>query len=174
MTTQVVSVAAEAAPGMTVTVNGYAYLVLHLLPQLAGRPPAARVTRDPPCRLCEELLAWRPGGWTCSACRDTPSVETLAAWAAEHVTDGERAGKARREAERRHRRTDRWRDELGIPPGVLPTDQDFHAAANVGNWHRAELVARLVLHDGHRLSSAERATWRERRDAARRGAARRE
>ena len=174
MTTQVVSVTAEAVPGMTVTVNGYAYLVLHLLPQLAGRSPAARVTRDPPCRLCEELLAWRPGGWTCSACRDTPSVETLAAWAAEHVADGERAGKARREAGRRHRRTDRWRDELGIPPGVLPTDQDFHAAATVGNWQRAELVARLVLHDGHRLSAAERATWRQRRDAARRGAARRE
>ena len=174
MTTQVVSVAAEAAPGMTVTVNGYAYLVLHLLPQLAGRPPAARVTRDPPCRLCDAALAWHPGGWTCSGCPDTPNPELLAAWAAEHVADGAHSGKARRETDRRHRRADRWRDELGIPPGVLPTDQDFHAAANVGNWQRAELVARLVLHDGHRLSAAVRATWRERRDAARRGAARRE
>ena len=55
----------------------------------------------------------------------------------------------------------------------MPTDQDFHAAANVGNWRRAELVARLALLDGHRLSQDQRAAWRERRDAARRGVARR-
>ena len=165
--------AAEAAPGMTVTVNGYAYLVLHLLPQLAGRPPAARVTRDPPCRLCEAPLVWHPGGWACTGCRDTPDVAVLAAWAAEHVADGERAGNARREAERRHRRADRWRAEIGFPAGVLPTDADFHAAANVAAWRRAELVARLALLDGHRLSQDQRAAWRERRDAARRGAARR-
>ena len=171
VTTQVVSVSDEAAPGLTVTVNGFAYLVLHLLPQLPGRPPAARVTRDPPCRLCEAPLAWRPGGWTCSGCRDTPSVEALAAWAAEHVADGAHAGKARREADRRHRRSDRWRAELGIPPDVLPTDAAFHAAAHVGDWRRAELLARIALQDGHRFSDAERAAWRERRDTARRGAA---
>ena len=169
MTTRDVSLAAAAAPGSTVTVAGRAYLILHLLPQVAGRPLAARVTREPPCRLCQAPLVWRPGGWSCSACRATPSADILAAWAAEHVADGSRAGKARRETERRQRRTDRWRAELGIPPGVLPTDHDFHAAANVGNWQRAELVARIVLQDGHRLSAAERAAWRERRDAARRG-----
>ena len=174
MTTRVVSLAAAAAPGSTVTVAGRAYLILHLLPQVSGRPPAARVTREPPCRLCEASLLWRPGGWTCSACRDTPSTDILAAWAAEHVADGSRAGMARRDAERRFRRTDRWRAELGFPPGVLPSAADFHAAANTGNWQRAELVARIVLQDGHRLTAAERAAWRERRDTARRGAARRE
>ena len=55
-----------------------------------------------------------------------------------------------------YRRTDRWRAELEFPPGVLPTAADFHAAANVGNWQRAELVARIVLQDGHRLSAAAR------------------
>ena len=167
-----VSVPAEAAPGLTVTVHGHAYLVLHLLPQVSGRPLAARVTRDPPCRLCEAPLIWRPGGWTCSGCHDTLSVAALAAWAAQHVADGSRDGKAHRETDRRRRRSDRWRAELGIPPGALPTDADFHAAANVGNWRRAELVARIALQDGHRLSDAERTAWRERRDAARRGAAR--
>ena len=119
-------------------------------------------------------LLWRRGGWTCSGCRDTPSSEALAAWAAEHVADGARAGRARREGDHRRRRTDRWRAELGFPPGVLPTDADFHAAANVGAWRRAELVARSALEDRSRLSAVERATWRERRDAARRGATRRE
>ena len=169
MTTRVVSVPAAVAPGQTVTVDGRSYLVLHLLPQVAGRPPAARVTQEPFCRLCEAPLVWRPGGWRCSGCRDTPDAATLAAWAAEHVADGARLGKARREADRRHRRADRWRTEIGFPAGDLPTDQDFHAAANVGAWRRAELLARIALQDGHRLSAAERAAWRERRDAARRG-----
>ena len=173
MTTQVVSVADEAAPGLTVTVNGFAHLVLHLLPRLPGRPPAARVTRDPPCRLCEAPLVWRPGGWACSGCHDSPDAETLAAWAAEHVADGSRAGKARRDADRRLRRVDRWRAELGLAPGALPTDWDYHSAAQASDWPRALLLARLALHDGARLTAAERAAWRERRDAARRGAARR-
>ena len=174
MTTRVVSVTAETAPGQTVTVHGHAYLVLHLLPQVSGRPLTARVTREPPCRLCEASLVWRPGGWACSGCHDSPDAETLAAWAAEHVADGARAGKARREADRRYRRADRWRAEIGFPAGVLPTDQDFHDAAHTGDWRRAELLARIALQDGHRLSDAARAPWRERRDAARRGAARRE
>ena len=173
MTTQVVSVPAAAAPGQTVTVDGRAHLVLHLLPRLPGRPPTARVTRNPPCWLCEAALVWCPGGWTCCGCHDTPSVDALAAWAAEHIADGSRAGKARRETDRRRRRSDRWRAELGIPPGAQPTDQDFHAAANAGNWRRAELLARLALLDGHHLSYHQRAVWRERRDAARRGVARR-
>ena len=150
MTTRVVSVTAETAPGQTVTVHGHAYLVLHLLPQVSGRPLTARVTREPPCRLCEASLVWRPGGWACSGCHDSPDAETLAAWAAEHVADGARGA-------------DRWRAEIGFPAGVLPTDADFHDAAHVGDWRRAELLARIALQDGHRLS-----------DAARRGAARRE
>ena len=88
------------------------------------------MTREPPCRLCQAPLIWTAHGWTCSDCRDSPSAAALAAWAAEHGADGRRAGKARREADRRPRRADRWRSELGIPAGVLPTDADFHAAAN--------------------------------------------
>ena len=147
--------------------------MLYLLPRRRGTRQA-RVTHEPSCGICEAPLVWRAGGWSCSGCRDTPSTEALAAWAAEQVADGARSGRTRREGDRRQRRTARWRAELGISPGVLPTAADFHAAANAGAWRRAELVARIALEDGHRLSAVERATWRERRDAARRGAARRE
>ena len=75
MVTRVVSVPAGAAPGRTVTVDGRAYLVLHLLPSIEGRALAARVARDPPCRLCEAPMVWRPGGWCCSVL-----AETLADW----------------------------------------------------------------------------------------------
>ena len=60
MVTRVVNGPAGAAPGRTVTVDGRAYLVLHLLPSIEGRALAARVTRDPPCRLCEAPMVWRP------------------------------------------------------------------------------------------------------------------
>ena len=173
MTTRVVAVTAAAVPGLSVTVDGRAHLVLYLLPRRHG-PQQARVTPEPSCGICEAPLVWRAGGWSCIGCRDTPSTEALAAWAAEHVADGARAGRARREGDRRQRRTARWRAELEIPPGVLPTAADFHAAANAGAWRLAELVARIALEAGHRLSVAQRAAWRERRDAARRGAARRE
>ena len=72
MTTRVVSVTAAAAPGLTVTVDGRAHLVLHLLPRLRGRPQVARVTREPPCRLCQAPLIWTAHGWTCSDCRHVP------------------------------------------------------------------------------------------------------
>ena len=51
-------------------------------------------------------------------------------------------------------------------------DLDFHAAANVGDWLRAEHLALAALQDRD-LSDVERDAWRERRDAARRGIARR-
>ena len=173
MTTRVVSLTAEeVVPGMSVTVDGRAHLVLFLLPRRRGWPLAARVTHEPPCWLCEAPLVWHPGGWTCSCCHDTPSADALAAWAAEHVADGTRAGRARRETARRQRRADRWRAQLGIPAAAMPTDSDFHAAANAGAWRRAELLARIALYDGHRLTAAARDAWRERRDRARLGAAR--
>ena len=39
----------------------------------------------------------------------------------------------------------------------MSTNVDFHAAANAGDWGRAELLARLALEDGQRLSADQRA-----------------
>ena len=140
-----------------------AHLVLHLLPRLRGRSLAACVTSSPLCRLCEAPLLW---AWWCSSCRDTPTSAELVDWCREHLQDASRAGKARREGRRRD--AERWRAELGIPPGALPTDWDYHAADNAHDWRRAELLARIALQDGDRLTAVERATWRDRRDVARR------
>ena len=52
-------------------------------------------------------------------------------------------------------------------------EQDFHAATHALNWHYAEQLALAALQEGD-LSDAERAAWRERRDAARQGIARRD
>ena len=51
-------------------------------------------------------------------------------------------------------------------------EQDFHSATHALDWHRAEQLALAALQEGE-LSAAERDAWRERRDAARRGIARR-
>ena len=51
-------------------------------------------------------------------------------------------------------------------------DLDYHAAANAGDWHRAEHLALAALQDRD-LSDVERDAWCERRAAARRGIARR-
>lgn len=67
----------------------------------------------------------------------------------------------------RRRRAERRRAELGLPPGALPTDSDYHRAAHAGDWKRAELLARIALEDGARLTAVERAAWRERRDVVR-------
>ena len=168
MTTRVVSVPASTAAGRTVTVDGRAHLVLHLLPRINGRPLAARVTRNPPCRLCEAPLIWAASGWWCSCCRDTPTSEELADWCREHLQDAARTGRARRDAARRKRRAERWRAEVGIPPGALPTDWDYDRAAQARDWMSAELLTRIALEDGDRLTHVERAAWRDRRDAARR------
>ena len=76
MTTRVVPVASRTAAGDTVMVGGRCAVVLHLLPRLAGRPPSARVTHEPPCRLCKTPLQWQSPahGWRCSACQDTPNT----------------------------------------------------------------------------------------------------
>ena len=57
---------------------------------------------------------------------------------------------------------ERWRAEM-----------DFRDATNAGDRHRAKRLALTALQDGDRLSAAELAAWRERRDVARRGIARR-
>ena len=70
------AVTAEAVPGLTVTVDGRAHLVLYLLPRRRG-PQQARVTEEPSCGICEAPLVWRAGGWSCSGCSHTPSSEAL-------------------------------------------------------------------------------------------------
>ena len=60
-----------------------------------------------------------------------------------------------------NRQTDRRRRE-----------HEFHAATHALDWRRAEHLAVAALQEGA-LDNAERDAWRERRDAARRGVARR-
>ena len=58
MTTHVAPVLPRARPDDTVLVDGRPEVVLHLLPHLHGRPPAARPTADLPCGTCEEPLRY--------------------------------------------------------------------------------------------------------------------
>ena len=51
-------------------------------------------------------------------------------------------------------------------------EHEFHAATHALDWRRAEQLAIAALQEGG-LDNAERDAWRERRDAARRGIARR-
>ena len=94
MTTRVLSAPARTRPGATLLLDDAPHLVLHL----PGRALAARLTADPPCRLCEAPLQWAPPArrWECPECADVPTTEQLADWAREHVRDGVRAGRARR------------------------------------------------------------------------------
>ena len=135
MTTYVAPVPPPARPGDTVMVNGRAALTLHLLPRLAGRPPAARVTHDPPCRLCEAALRWELAArrWRCSECADAPAAEVLAAWAREHTADGVRAGRTRRRGVSRQRQIAR-----GAPGAAAVLRR---AAADGGALSRAALLA---------------------------------
>jgi len=137
MTTRVVPVP-RCEPGDTVMVDGRPHLVLFHLPRLAGRPLAARVTHDPPCRLCEAPLRWElpRRTWCCPDCHDTPTREHLQEWCREHVADGVRAGKARRDRDRRTRQVARGAPGAGA---VL-----LRAAATGGAPSRAYLADRLA------------------------------
>ena len=109
MTTHVAPVPPQARPGDTVLVDGRPEVVLRLLPHLRGRPPAARLTADLPCGTCEEPLSYDAlrRQWRCSECRSTYAGEALAELAREHVRDGVRAGKSRRERGTRTRQVAR-------------------------------------------------------------------
>ena len=62
-------------------VQGRPAVVVHLLPREPGRPPAARVTHDPPCRACERGLQYEAPRrrWRCPDCRTAYTPVTLAA-----------------------------------------------------------------------------------------------
>ncbi|MCY4482823.1 MAG: hypothetical protein OXC12_08115 [Spirochaetaceae bacterium] len=109
MTTHVAPVPPQARPGDTVLVDGRPEVVLRLLPHLRGRPPAARLTSDLPCGTCEEPLSYDAlrRQWRCSECRSTYDGEALGELVREHVRDGVRAGKSRRERGTRARQVAR-------------------------------------------------------------------
>ena len=62
-------------------VDGRAAVVVHLLAREPGRPRAARVTHDPPCRACERRLQYDAmhRRWMCPDCRATHTPTVLAA-----------------------------------------------------------------------------------------------
>ena len=76
---------AEPNLGDSVLIEGRPYVVLDRLPRQPGRPPAARVTPDLPCRFCKDPLlpllykeepSLKPGQpegirWWCPPCRRT-------------------------------------------------------------------------------------------------------
>ena len=134
MTTRVLSAPARTRPGATLLLDDAPHLVLHLLPRLPGRALAARLTADPPCRLCEAPLQWAPPArrWECPECADVPTTEQLADWAREHVRDGVRAGRARRGRGTRNRQVAR-----GAPGAAAVL---LRAAADGGALSRAYLV----------------------------------
>ena len=136
MTTRVLSAPARTRPGATLLLDDAPHLVLHLLPRLPGRALAARLTADPPCRLCEAPLQWAPPArrWECPECADVPTTEQLADWAREHVRDGVRAGRARRGRGRGTRNRQVARGAPGAAAVLL------RAAADGGALSRAYLV----------------------------------
>ena len=97
MTARVAPVPPQARPGDTVMVDGHPMVVLRLLPHLRGRPPAARLTPDLPCRTCEAPLRYDAlrRRWCCTECQSGYEGKALADLAREHVRDGVRAGRAR-------------------------------------------------------------------------------
>ena len=98
MTARVAPVPPPARPGDTVMIDGHPMVVLRLLPHLRGRPPAARLTPDLPCGTCEAALRYDAlrRRWCCTECQSGYEGEALADLAREHVRDGVRAGRARR------------------------------------------------------------------------------
>ena len=107
MVTRVVSLTPTPDPGDTLLLDGRPAVVLHLLPKLPGRRPAVRAAFDLPCGACDTPLTydapWRR--WWCPSCKYAMVYdrEALAALAREHVRDGARDGKARRDSGTRQR-----------------------------------------------------------------------
>ena len=172
MTSRVVSVAdlppAAQAVGATVRVDGRYFVVLHILPRLPGRRPAVRISGDVPCGTCDAPLRFDRcrGCWRCPKCDTVYDRAALEDLVTEHVEDGVRAGRNRRESARKARRAARWRRECGIAPGAAPSVQQYESAMAAGEHARAELLARIALATPG-LTPGGRAGWHDRRDDAR-------
>ena len=162
MTIRVAPVAAGAVVGATVLVDGRGHLVLALLSRLRGRPAAARVTADPPCRQCAAALGWEPAGkrWACAECGTAAAAEELAAWVRESGAAGLRAGAAaRRGAGSRAHQVER-----GIPGAAAVL---LRAVAAGGATSREDLLASVGGAERQALSWALREVGEGRLTAAR-------
>ena len=172
MTSRVVSVAdlpqAAQAAGATVRVDGRYFVVLHILPRLPGRRPAARISDDVPCGTCDAPLCFdrRAARWRCPKCDTAYDRQAIEDLVTEHVEDGVRAGRHRRARANKARRVARWCRECGIEPGAVPKVRQYESAMAAGEHARAELLARIALATPG-LTPDERIEWRDRRDDAR-------
>ena len=137
MLTRVVPVPVRAGVGDTVMVDGRPLAVVHLLPRLPGRGRAARATAAPPCGTCESALRWDAvrRGWCCPDCNARYPAEALADLLREHLVDGIRAGKARRNRGTRAQQVAR-----GAPGAAVVL---LRAAAAGGAPGRRDLFARV-------------------------------
>ena len=108
--------------------------MLHLLPHLRGRPPAARLTLDLPCGTCEEPFRYDTlrRRWRCFKCQTAYDRMALVDLVREHVRDGVRAGKTRRN------RSSRARQVVRGAPGAAAVL--LRVAADGGALSRAALL----------------------------------
>ena len=92
MTFRVVLLVPAPEPGDSVLVDGRPHVVVALLPHQATRRPAARVSPDLPCGVCDTALEYDPtrGHWWCPVCRTGYDREALADLAAGHAAGGQR------------------------------------------------------------------------------------
>ena len=98
MTFRVVHLVPAPEPGDSVLVDGRPHVVVSLLSHHARRRPAARVSPDLPCGVCDTALEYDPprGQWWCPLCRTGYDRETLAGLVAEHAAEGASEGRTRR------------------------------------------------------------------------------
>ena len=141
----VVPVLARAAIGDTVMVDGRPLAVVRLLPRRRVR--ASRTTAAPPCGICERALRWDAvrRGWCCPDCNARYPAEALADLLREHLVDGIRAGKARRNRAARAQQVTR-----GAPGAAAVLLRD---AADGGAPGRHDLFARSGARSGGRCAT---------------------
>ena len=151
MTARVAPVPPQARLGDTVLVDGHPMVVLHLLPHLAGRPPAARLTSDLPCGACEAPLRYDAlrRRWRCSECQTGYDREALGDLVREHVRDGVHAGRGRRNRGTRERQVVR-----GAPGAAAVL---LRVAADGGALSRAVLLEGVAGAERRALAWALRA-----------------
>lgn len=139
MTSRVVALDKRPARGSTILIEGRAHVVIALLPPTPGRRPAARVTHNPPCGVCESRLRFDAPRrrWWCPECRQGYGRDAMRELLAEVVADGVRAGRNRRAADR-----DRRLVASGAPGAAAVLLRAARSAGGPGS--RSDVVAELV------------------------------